>query len=259
MKNINIGLAKLGILNKLNESGFDHNLIEESNDSFLNYMKVIRKSPILQLEFKIYSDIEDKHIKNDILIKEYIDKHIELFEIYSLKEIQAERAKLKPFISENIDDDSDKVKLYNAIDMLITESLKVGNEVDVDGAHEAFTLVFNHIKTPKKSSLTEDVDVETMDEQVIEIAVDKFNEKYSNLAEDDGELLKTLINATPKEKEDLLETYKTETLTILETVGDEDDKAKMVKAVQKIKEMVFNGKTVDDNIISLHGFKKELL
>lgn len=259
MKYNNIGLAKLEILNKLNESCFDHNLIEENNDIFSDYMKVIRKSPILQLEFKVYSDIEGKHIDNELLIKEYIDKHIELFETYTLEEIQAARTKLKPFLTENIDVDNDKVKLYNAIDILITESLKVGNDVDADGAHEAFTLVFNHIKTPRESFLTEDVEVEPMDEQVVEIAVNKFNEKYSNLAEDDAKLLKSLINADSKEKESLLETYKSETLSILEGINNDGDKSKMDKAIQKIKEMVYDGKTVDDNIISLHGFKKELL
>jgi len=264
MKNVNIGIANLIISNKLKESYFNDNLIVESKKVASDFFEVVKKSPILQLEFKVYNNIEGKHIENELFAKEYVDNNVKLFEVYTVEEIEAEHAKLVEFLQEDLftelneaDYDLEKVGLYDAIDTLITESLKVSDKVDVDEIHEAFTLVFNHIKTPKQSSLLESVDAEPINEDVLEIAVGKFNEKYALLDENDSNLLRTLIKADWREKKALLETYKTETLAILEGVDDYQDR--ITKAVEKIKEMVYNKKDVDDNIIGLHEFKKELL
>jgi len=259
MKNVNIGIANLIISNKLNESYFNDNLIGESKKIAFDFFEVVKSSPILQLEFKVYNNIEGKHIENELFAKEYVDNNIKLFEVYTVEEIEAERQKLNPFISEAVLPlDDEKVQLYAAINTLITESLKVSDEIDVDAIHESFTLVFNHIKEPKKA-LLENVDVEPINEDVIEIAVGKFNEKYASLDEGDKDLLKTLIKSTTKEKQTLLETYKTETLVILEGIDKVNVRDNIIKAILKIKEMVYDRKTVDDNIIGLHEFKKELL
>jgi len=265
MKNVNIGIANLIISNKLKESYFNDKLIVESKKVAFDFFDVVKKSPILQLEFKVYNNIETKHIENELFAKDYLDNNIKLFEVYTIEEIEAERQKLNQFLTENAiptiteaDYNLEKIALYNAIDTLITESLKISDDVDVDAIHESFTLVFNHIKEPKKA-LVENVDVELLSEDVIEIAVGKFNQKYASLDENDRELLRTLIKSSPKEKKTLLETSKTETLAILEGINKENVQDNIAKAIQKIKEMVYNGKTVDDNIIGLHEFRKELL
>lgn len=265
MKNVSIGIANLIVSNKLKESYFNDNLIGESKKIAFDFFDVVKKSPILQLEFKVFSNLESKHIENDQIATRYIDNNIKLFEVYTIEEIDAEHKKLNAFLSEHVvptiteaDYDLEKIGLYNAIDTLITESLKISDDVDVDNIHESFTMVLNHIKSPKKE-LLENVDVEPINEDVIEIAVGKFNEKYASLDESDKNLLKTLIKSTSKEKQTLLENYKSETLATLEKINEADAQDHIAKAIQKIKEMVYNKKTVDDNIIGLHELKKELL
>jgi len=265
MKNVNIGIANLIVSTKLNESYFNDKLITESKKTAFDFLNVVKKSPVLQLEFKVYNNIEGKHIENELLAKEYIDSHVELFEVYSIEEIEAEHAKLQKFLQEDIipeitnaNYDLNRIDLYNAIDTLITESLKSTDKIDVDKLHESFTLVFNHVKTPREVQL-EKVDVEPLTEDVLEIAVGKFNEKYANLDESDRELLKTLIKTKTRDKKALLETYKTETLSMLEGINKDNVQDNIEKAIQKIKEMVYDRKNVDDNIIGLHELKKELL
>jgi hypothetical protein len=260
MKNTNIGIANLVISNKLKDSYFNGKLLEESKKLTTDFMDVVKCSPILQLEFKVFNSIEGKHIDNDLAATRYIDNNIKLFEVYTIAEIDAAREKLNPFITESeVPVEDDKVLLYNAIDNLIKESLNDYDKIDIDNIHESFTLVLSHIKEPKKKELIENVDVKPVEEDVIEIAVDKFNEKYDTLNEEDKNLLKLLIKSTDKEKKALLETYKTESLTILEAVTKESAKEGVARAVQKIKEMVYKKGDVEDNIISLHELKKELL
>jgi hypothetical protein len=259
MENVSIGIANLIVSNKLKKSYFNDNLIEESKKIAFDFFDVVKNSPVLQLEFKVFNNLESKHIENDQIATRYIDNNIKLFEVYTIEELKAERNKLNPFISEAvIPVDDEKVKLYYAIDSLINESLKISDDVDVDKIHESFTYVLNHIKSPK-NELLENVDVEPINEDVIEIAVSKFNEKYAGLDESDKALLKTLIKSSAKEKRALLEDYKTEALTTLEKINESDAQDHIAKAIQKIKEMVYDRKSVDDNIIGLHELKKELL
>ena len=266
MKNTNIGIANLVISNKLKDSYFHNNLIEEAKKLTTDFFAVIESSPILQLEFKVLSNLENKHIENDLGATRYIDDNIKLFEVYTIQEIDKEREKLctlyeevSPFYHA---EEQEKLKLYNAIDTLITESLNVPDKVDVDSIHDSFEIVLNHIKSPKKESLTENVEMKDVDEDVIEIAIGKFNEKYDTLNEGDKNLLKKLIKSTDDEKQGILEEYKTECLTILESVPKdtiEEKNNKIANAIRKIKEMKYGKDTVDDNIIGLHELKKELL
>jgi hypothetical protein len=262
MKNANIGIVNLIISNKLKDSYFNNKFIEESKKIAFDFLDIIKSSPILELEFKVFNNIENKCIESDIAATRYIDNNIKLFEVYTIQEIDKEHEKLTSLYEEvpafYSQIEQDKLKLYEAIDNLIRESLQDYDNINVDNIHESFTLVLNHIKTPRKS-LIENVDVKPINEDVIEIAVNKFNEKYESLNEDDKNLLTTLIKSNDSEKQALLETYRTETLTILESINKDNTKDSVVKAIQKIKEMVYKQKDVDDNIISLYELKKELL
>lgn len=256
MKNINIGIVNLVVSKKLKDAYFNNALIEESKQVTNDFFTVVKSSPILQLEFRVFNNLETKHVENDLSATRYIDNNIKLFEVYTLFEIAKEHEKLKPFLTEDVEIDNNKVKLYIAIDNLIKESLSNYDDIDVDNIHESFEVVLTHIKTQKKN-LLENVDV--INDDVVEIAVDKFNEKYDSLNESDKNLLQVLIKSTPEEKQELLETYKNENLAILEGINKSNYKDSVTKAIQKIKEMVFNSEKVDDDIISLHELKKELL
>lgn len=258
MENINIGIVNLVVSKKLKDAYFGNTLIEESKKVTEDFFSVVKNSPILQLEFKVFNNIETKHIENDLTASRYIDNNIKLFEVYTNREIESEHEKLRPFLTEDVQVDDHRVQLYIAINNLIKESLNNYEDINVDNIHESFEIVLNHIKKPKMDE-NENSELNFINEDVIEIAVNKFNEKYESLAEDDKNLLLTLIKSTPEEKESLLETYKNESLSILEGVKKESIKDNITKAVQKIKEMAFNPQTVDDDIISLHELKKGIL
>lgn len=258
MKNINIGIVNQLISKKLKDAYFSKSLIKESKELTTNFLDVIKSSPILQLEFKVYDNIENKHIENDIIATRYIDNNIKLFEVYTLNEINKEHEKLKSFITEDFDIDDEKLKLYESIDSLIRESLSNPENVDVDNIHESFLNVLNHVKKEKKQVI-ENVETESINEDVIDIAIDKFNKKYESLDESDRSLFNKLIKSNNKEKNELFEAYKSENLTLLESRNKDQFRDDIAKAIQKIKEMKFNSKTVNNDIVGLHELKKGLL
>lgn len=260
MKNTNIGIANLVVSNNLKDSYFNHNMIEESKKITTDFFDVVKSSPILQLEFKVFSNLENKTIENELVATRYIDNNIKLFEVYTIAEIDGERGKLSPFLSETqYPIDGDRMRLYNAIDSLINESLNDYDKIDVDLVHESFEIVLNHIKSAKTQVIVETVENKEINEDVLEIAITKFNDKYNGLNESDKNLLKRLIKSNGKEKQELLEEYKTECVTLLEGVNKDSIEDRILKTIQKIKEMKHNTKTVTDDIIGLHELKKGLL
>ena len=67
MKNTNIGIANLVISRKLKDSYFNNSLIEESKKLTTDFFDVVKSSPILQLEFKVFNNLENKHIESDLI------------------------------------------------------------------------------------------------------------------------------------------------------------------------------------------------
>jgi hypothetical protein len=263
MENINIGVVNYLVSNKLKDSYFESNLLKESKEIAYDFLEVIKNSPILQLEFKVFNNIENKHISEDAIAVRYIDNNIKLFEIYTIDEINEEKNKLKRFVNEDADvEDVNNYDLYDAIDVLIEQSLIDYNDVNVNLIHEAFTKVINHVKTPKtldeNISNDNELDVESINEDVIEIAVSKFNEKYDSLDESDRNLLQTLLKSKVKEKKEILENYKVENLQLLENMNKDSIKENVSNAINKIKNMVYNKNTIDNDIIDLYELKKDL-
>lgn len=260
MKTINIGIANLVLSNILKENYFSNNFVSESKRVATKFIDLVKNSPILQLEFKVFENLENKNIYSDVLATRYIDNNIKLFEVYTLDEIQTENKKIgnfigSNFINENIDNlEEDKTKLYNAIGILIEESLKPSDEVDVDQIHESFNIVLDHIKKDKKEKISESDEI--INENILEIAVDKFNERYSTITESDREFIKTIIKATPEEKERLFEEYKSTNISILK---EDEQNEKVQKTINKLNEMSYNEKTIDDDIIDLYELNQGLL
>lgn len=256
MKKINIGVANLVVSNLLKESYFDESLLNEAKDMTSNLLNIIKESPILQLEFKVFSNIENKEIDNDTLAPRYIDNNINLFEVYTLDELQNEHKKLEPFIQDKKIVENDKAKLYNSIGVLIEESLKPSDEVDVDEIHEAFNVVLEHIKKPKQDK--NESTSNNINEEVIEIAIDKFNKKYDKLSVAEANLFKKLVNSNDDEKKELFEEYKNENINILESLSKENESEKIGKSLEKINEMTYNSEEADSSIIKLFELKKGL-
>lgn len=214
MKNINIGVINLLVSTQINES-------KSSVNELIN---ILKNSPILQLEFKIINNIENKYIPNDITATRYIDNNIKLFEVYTLDEINIEHDKLKKFQSKLINENSTihtdfnhKIQLYNSITNLIIESLSDYNDINADDIHDSFTFVLEHIKNNKSDdNLTnENFYDEIVDDTVIEIAVDKFNNKYSSLNENELKLIKTITTSDYNNIIKLYEDLKSENIKIL--------------------------------------------
>lgn len=256
MKNINIGVANLVVSNLLKESYLNNTSINEVKNTTSELVNIVKNSPILQLEFKVFNSIENKQIDDDALAPRYIDNNIKLFEVYTEKELKKEHKKLEPFINENNVYDDNRINLYNAIGTLIEESLKPSNVIDVDQIHEAFSIVLEHIKKPKTNNKADTLT--NINEEVIELAINKFNEKYEKMSLDEVNLFKKLVNADDNEKEKIFKEYKDENSNILQSLLNENENEKISKSLDKLNDMNYNPEQADNDIIKLFELKQGL-
>ena len=256
MENVNVGIVNLIIANELKNS-FSKNELNESVQTLTKeLLSIIKESPILQLEYKVINNIENKFIENELAATRYIDNNIKLFEIYTIDEIEKEHNKLKGLVNENITVDDERLDLYNSIHTLIIESLNDYEKINVDEIHEAFTYTLNHVRTPKNNkTLTND---DSINERIIEIAIDKYNQKYSSLNEEEKSLIKKLASSNEREKRELFESYRNENISIFKGIEENGIEEKVSKTLVKLNEMTFNKETAIDDILKLYELKEGL-
>lgn len=258
MKDINIGTANNHILNLIRDSMATKNVSSINNSKKITseYVNLINSSPILLLEFKIFDNITKKHISDDFTIGRYIDDNIKLFESFTIQEYNDAHNQLGSILNEGVSTIGTNDILFTAVSNLITESLKRSIDVDVDVIHESFAIVSSYIKNNKPKAINKP---EIISEEVLEIAFNKFNERYNTLDENDMTLLSKLNKLSTPDKFLLFEEYKTETINRLNKLDNSDLTDKIEKMKIKINEMVVNDTTINDTIINLHELKKAIL
>jgi len=267
MANINVGTTTLILFEKHKKMFLNDDMLNESTaNSYVNdtnkLLNLIFESPILKKELTFINNIQNKYIDNDVLASRYIDDNINLFEIYTINEVFDERKKLNEFYDSNIFDEiknTNQYLLYEAIDNLIVESLKPHEEVNVDVLHESFNVVLNHIKTPKNKKEEINESIQNLDEEIVKIAVDKYNEEFSKLTTEDKEFIKKLINTDDDKKKELFEEEKKECLNLLEMIEESHLVSRKEKAIEKVNLMEYDHNKINDQLIDLYDLKRGLV
>jgi len=252
MNNINIGIANLVISNKIIENNLNEGvgMVSEIYD-------ILKDSELLQLEFNVFDNIENKTISDDIKAMRYVDNNIKLFETYTTQELNDEHLKLKKFIKKDEIKKVDKyrLQLFESIGNLIQESLKISTDVDVNIIHESLDFVIDHIK---KEKITESkIEEEIYSDEVIEIAMSKFNEKYSELNESELEFIKKVINCN--DKKELFNELIAENTLLLKSIGENENSDKIAKTINRINEMKYKEETFNDDILKLYELRMGIL
>ena len=223
---------------------------ESSVDSITKFMNIIKKSNKLQKEFQIYKSLENAHIPKEMLAMKHIDRNISNRSIL-LNESELE--KIQEF-NEDVSIDPKKETLYESIHILLHDD-------NPDKIHEAYVVVLEHIKTNKP--IVEENEIkypQGIDKEIIlEMAVKKFNDKFSSMSVDERELFNKLSTSTFDEKKELFESLKQETID-LTTDGDNNGfEDKINEAIASINKIEFNNDSANGSIIKLTNYKNYLV
>lgn len=224
-------------------------LNENSTDSISKFMNIIKNSQKLQKEFKIYKSLENANIPKEMLAMKHIDRNLSKRGMLNESELE----KLQEF-NEDVDIDPKKEKLYESIHTLLHSD-------DVDAQHNAYVHVLEHIMNNTPIVEEETIEYpEGIDKQMIlEMAVAKFNDKYSSMSENEKDLFKTLSTTSFGKKKELFESLKKETIELTCEGDNNGIEDKINEAVDSINKIEFNLDTANSSIIKLTNYRDYLL
>jgi hypothetical protein len=221
-----------------------------SAKSISKFIEAIKNSTKLQNEFKIYKSLEKAYIPNPMLAMKHIDRNVSKRGILSESELE----KIQEF-NEQISIDEKKQALYESIHTLL-------HSEDVDKQHDAYVVVLEHIQNNKPEVLNEDVIKlpDNIDREVIlEFAVNKFNDKYKVLDEEQRRLFSILTTSTLESKQSIFETLKKETIELTNEGNNNGIEDKINEAIDSINKLLSDSESINTSIIKLVNYKQHLL
>ena len=252
MKNLNFGIIKESVLAKLTELYIkDNHLNFNITNDFYN---TINESKILKLQNDVYEKLTTKVIESENLATRYIDNTMKLFEDIDVSEYNIGNKLLEDFITKNkITIISNGNPINECINNLIKNSLISKKRVNVDLLHESFINILDTIKTKKESPIINEEIAEPINGDILRIAVNRYNKKYSDLTESDNKVLKILAEGDIKNKIELFNSLKEDIVKILSDLNEDVDK--VGATISKIDEMPKDLISINESIITIYDLK----
>jgi hypothetical protein len=233
---------------------------KETKKLFQEYLKVLKENKILKTQFLIYKNITNQCGNNDFKIQQFVTESVNLMNQFKTNEIKEANDKLLKILGENskyLELDYKVKELHENIDKLIRLSNNK-NPNNINELVEAFDFVVNYIKTNEPKEETKETFVT---EAVAQLAVQKFNEKYSNIDESEYKILKTIIESTEDGKKDIFKSSITECVDLIDEQLKESDietKDKLLKVKDKLLRMSYNEESFIEDVKKIVELKKDL-
>lgn len=249
--------AKFLINSYINESSKDDN-----KKRYKKFITTIAESPILRTQFIVYKNIENGHFSSEVSAVEYIKENISLFERFNKKEIIRENKNLlnKLRFSYGKVKLNDTKEIHEALNNLITLEKEAET---INKIHESFEIVKKWLITPKEK-ISENTTKSKVDpKNFLNIVTKKYNEKYSNISEEEKKILKVIWSKNDGEKESLLKDMIKESITLLnyniKQFGNSIEvKEKLLEAKDVIYNLEYNKETFKEDILKVYNLKINL-
>jgi hypothetical protein len=225
---------------------------------YKQFIKLVAENEILKTQFVVYKNIENGYFDSDVSAVEYLKENISLFEKYNKKDIIEENILLQKKLGKPIE--SKSKELHEAIHNLIT--LKKGVET-VNTLIESFEVIKKWLTTVKTLNENSKEKPKVDANKFLNIVVKKYNDKYSNISEEEKKVIKAILSENLKEKETTLIEFKNETIDLLnkfikEHNNNTDVKLKLYEAKDVINELNFNKETFKEDIMKVYELKNSL-
>lgn len=204
--------------NKFTQEYINSHINEDSKgkELYKEFLNIIKESDTLKSFFVVYKNLENKTTSSEFEAGKYLDENLSVLDKFrGEKSIVNECKKLVNLLeSYGIELNEQPNELNESLHKLTTTSKGVET---IDVIHESKLNVIKHLMTEKSNSkenndlVRENIDVK----KFLNIATEKYNEKYSTLSEEDRKMIKVVTSGTNEEKESLLKSMVKETLSLV--------------------------------------------
>ena len=223
------------------------------------YLKLVKEDKAIRLQTMVYGNLENVSSKDDKYIDTYITENIKILKsVNNHTKNEANKKLVK--ILENKLVTKIKVDYPDNLKSLHNHIHNLGNSVyNVDTIIESRNGINGYIMgNEKKEPISENL-VPT--KLLTKLSVQKFNEKYKELTEDEIKLVKTIQTSNVDEREVLLKEMTTECIDLVNKSvksSSNDVKEKLLNVKERLLESKFDEKEFTSDIIKLIDLKQSL-
>jgi hypothetical protein len=240
----------------------------EGKELYRSFLGILKESETLKSHFIVYKNLEDKTFNSEFEANEYLKENLSILNKFrGDKSIVTESKKLVNLLENNDVDYKRQPYLGSVGKRQFDESLHIltttpKNVSTIDTIHEATVTVIKWLMEDKtivedKTNVRENLDVQ----KFLTIATEKYNEKYSELSEEEKNIIKVLREGNDDVKETLLNSMIKETVSLvnlrLEDIGDNTAlKTKLLETKGIVYDMSeYNVDTFGESIKKLYDIK----
>ena len=252
----NFGKIKNAFKDILAESISDKNA--EKRKVVKRFIRAISESKILKAQFLIYNNIETRIDENQFSANLFITENINILSKFKKEEILAENTKLanlSQMVVSRMESDYDEKVLHESISYLI---FKETTPTTIQEVTKHRMSLVNHINENKAKVVVEATGVPTS--MLANIAVDRFNEKYADLTEDEHKVLNVILEAGNSEGKEKV--FKETIMSCIDSVNarieESSNKEKLLNVKERLLSTKYISETFSDDITKLLDLKRTL-
>lgn len=221
------------------------------------FIRAISESKILKAQFLVYNNIERKVDENQFSANLFVTENINALKKFSKADIMAENEKLvnmSQMVKSRLENDYDNKSLHESITSLIFMD---STPTTVNKITESRMAVIKFINE-NQERVVESVDI-VPPSLLANIAVDKFNEKYSNLSEDEHKVLKVILENNDAGKEEVFNDTLSNCLkSVNNKLKESTAKEKLLEVKEKLLNTTYANESFSEDIVKLLDLQRIL-
>jgi hypothetical protein len=242
---------------------------EKGKKLYKDFLKIIKEDETLRSHFIVYKNIENKTSKSEIEANEYLKENLTLLEKYrdvrgkKVKSITEGNHKLLNLLKKyGYKLDGKPSQLHECLHNLTTSVKDVSN---INEIHESFETVKKWLTTPKDNSdLNKNSNKKPVDaNKFLNIVVEKYNDKYSTISEEEKKIIKSILSENDSEKELLLKEMSEEVISIINKSlidyrNNIEVKVKLLETKDVIRDLKYDKNSFKEDILKIYELKNNL-
>lgn len=230
---------------------------KEGKKVFSKFLKTLKENKTLSDQYLIYKNLQTKKFDDGTQAREYIKENITLLKNLNESHIQKGNDYFLKLL-KGVEIIKENDSFYNDITYL-TKTKKTPSNID---KRNTSTDNIVRLMLEKEDEVVVKESLELPPSIITKLAVDKFNNRYSNISESEKEIIKTILNGNDEDK---LNTFVKLKKGCIETIdkkldesSDIDLKDKLLRVKHKLLNMTYSKEDSDNNISSIYELKESI-
>jgi len=252
----NFGKIKNAFNDILVESIIDKDV--EKRKIVKRFIRAISESKILKAQFLIFNNIENRVDENQFSANLFITENVNLLGAFKKEDIVAENSKLvnlSQMVKGRLESEYDKKELHESLSNLIFKERTPSTIQEVTNSR---LNVVKYINENKERVIMESLEIPTS--MLANLAVDKFNDRYCDLTEDEHRVLNVILEDKNNEAKEKVfkETIMSCIDSVNERLSESTNKEKLLTVKERLLNTEFVSETFSEEIVKLLDLKRTL-